>query len=69
MEGQEFVKSKEGREQAHDRLKDIVLVVGGAALIFYVGHRMGFSAGRKAGIQFGTMVSKAHILDAMLQLR
>ena len=69
MEDQEFAELKEERMPVPDRLKDIVLVVGGAALIFYVGHRVGFSAGRKAGIQFGTMVSKAHILDAMLQLR
>lgn len=69
MEGQEFVELKEEGLSVRDRFKDIALVVGGAAVIFYVGHRVGFSAGRKAGIQLGTMVSKAHILDAMLQLR
>lgn len=52
-----------------ERLKDVAFVVGGAALIFYVGNRIGFSAGQKAGLQAGTLVAKANMLDALLRLR
>lgn len=54
-------------EDGNNRLKDIVLVVGGAALIFYIGYRFGFKAGANIGGEMGNLVAKAEMLEMLLK--
>ena len=56
-------------QEDNEKLKNMVFVYGGIAIIALIGYKIGWHVGMNAGIKTGELMGKTAVLETLLHIR